>query len=119
MGISLVQDRIKVSSKREALKLHLIIKSFQNHYNLSIADINTLIELNDIGYNQRFFDSCLKKGFYKSEQTVRNAISKMTGLGILTYAKRGERVISESLLPALSEEKVIFKYLVGNLDSDN
>lgn len=115
MGIALIQDKIAVKTKEDALILHLIIKSHQYKLNLSMADISTLVELNKIGYNKNFFKVCVEKNFYKSEQTVMNAISKMTSMGVLSYEKRGERIINQEFLPAIDSEKVIFKYMIGNL----
>lgn len=115
MAIDLIKDKIQVNTRRDALRLHLLIKSFQKGLNLSESDINSLIELREIGYNSAFFKSCVSKGFFKSEQTVRNAIARMTGMGILAYTKRGERQIDETFFPEVGSDKVIFQYLVGNL----
>ena len=62
-----------------------------------MADINTLVELNRLGYNKEFFESCVDKGYFASKQTVMNAISKMTALGILSYKRRGERIINREV----------------------
>lgn len=115
MSIDLIKEKIHVNSKREALRLHLLIKSFQAGLNLSESDMETLIELRNIGYNPEFFKSCVAKGLFKSEQTVRNAIARMTTMGILTYTKRGERSIDAKFFPEVDSDKVIFQYLVGNL----
>lgn len=115
MAIGLIKDKIQVEDKRKALKLHLLIKSFQRDLNLSGSDIDSLIELRELGYNSDFFKSCVSKGFFKSEQTVRNAIARMTNLGILRYEKRGERKIDTEFFPEVDSDKVIFQYLVGNL----
>lgn len=114
MAIELIKEKIQVHDRRAALKLHLWIKSFEKGHNLSEADIDCLIELRELGYCTGFFKSCVAKGFYKSQQTVRNAIARMTILGILTYEKRGERKIDTSFFPEVSNEKVIFQYLIGN-----
>lgn len=115
MSINFHKDKIQVDTKRDALKLHLMIKSFQKGVTLSESDIDSLLELRETGYNPAFFLNCVGKGFYKSEQTVRNAVAKMTNMGILTYRKRGERKINPEYLPEVDSEKVIFQYLVGNL----
>lgn len=115
MATDLIKDKIQVGSRREVLRLHLLIKSFQKGLNLSESDINSLIELRELGYNPSFFKSCVAKGFFKSEQTVRNAIARMTTMGILTYTRRGERTINPEFFPQVGSDKVIFQYLVGNL----
>lgn len=115
MATDFIKDQIKVNTKADALKLHIMIKCFQRGFNLSHADVDTLVELHESGYNTGFFRTCVSKGYYKSEQTVRNAVAKMTGLGILSYRKRGERVISSEYIPETKSDKVMIQYLVGNL----
>lgn len=115
MSISFIKEKVQVKDKRDALRLHLMIKSFQNDVNLSLPEINSLVELKEVGYNKQFYLNCISKGFYKSEQTVRNAVAKMTIAGILISDKRGERRINPEYLPEGNSEKVLFQYLVGNL----
>lgn len=114
MATELIKEKIQVQDRRAALKLHLWIKSFEKGYNLSQSDIDSLIELREVGYGPDFFANCISKGFFKSEQTVRNAIARMTTLGILTYQRRGERKIDTTFFPEVGNEKVIFQYLIGN-----
>lgn len=114
-SVTLNEERISMKSRDDVLRIHLLIKSYEEQYNLSLADINVLVELNNLGYNDKFFKSCIEKKYYRSKQTVMNAISKMTTMGILTYEKRGERKIDSKFLPSVNSEKVIFKYMIGNL----
>lgn len=113
--INLFKEKIQLKEKDEVIKLHIIIKCYQKGFNLSEADIDLLIELNKTGYTPEFFINCIEKGYYKSEQTIRNAVAKMTGLGILTYKKRGERFVTPEFIPALDSNQVIIQYLIGNL----
>lgn len=113
--IQLFKEKLELKEKDDVIKLHIMIKSYEKGFNLSEADIDSLIELNNTGYNAEFFTNCLDKKFYKSEQTVRNAIAKMTNLGILSYKRRGERNINKEFIPDVSEDKVIIQYIVGNL----
>lgn len=113
--ISFLKEKVELKSTDEILKLHLIIKCFQKGYNLSNADIECLIEMNKVGYNEDFYKSCVDRGIYKSGQTVRNAITKMTHLGIVVYKKRGQRFISKEFLPSFNSDKVLVQYLVANL----
>ena len=110
-----INDKIQVSTKADALKLHLMVKCFQKGISLSNADISSLVELYETGYSQDFFQNCISKGFYKSEQTVRNAVARMTNMGILTYKRRGERSINPEFLPETKADKVLIQFLVGNL----
>ncbi len=110
-----IKNKIQVASKEDVLKLHLLVKCFQKGITLSNADLDSLVELYGHGYCREFFTACVDKGYYKSEQTVRNAVARMTNLGILTYKKRGERSINPEFLPETKSDKVMIQYLVGNL----
>jgi hypothetical protein len=109
------KEKIELASKDDVIKLHMTLKSFQNNYNLSRADIDTLFELYKVGYSPDFYKNCIDKGYFKTKQTVRNSVGKMSKMGILTYRKRGERYISEQFMPSITEDTVIFQYLVGNV----
>ena len=113
--IQLFKEKLELREKDDVIKLHIMIKSYEKGFNLSEADIDSLIELKNTGYNSEFFENCITNKFYKSEQTVRNAVAKMTNLGILSYKRRGERNINKEFLPDISEEKVIMQYIIGNL----
>lgn len=110
------KEKINLQHKDDVIKLHMIVKSYQENYNLSRADIDTLFELYKTGYNEMFYKNCIDKGFFKTKQTVRNAVARMTNYGILSYKKRGERVISETFVPKVDADKLLFQYLVGNID---
>jgi predicted transcriptional regulator len=114
--INFFKEKILLENKDDVIKLHLVIKSFQKNYNLSRADIDTLFELYKTGYNDQFYKNCIDKEYFKTKQTVRNSVAKMTNLGILSYKKRGERSVAEDFVPKIDTEKAIFQYLVGNVD---
>lgn len=113
--ISLVEDRIKLESKEDLLKVHIMIKCFEKGVTLSMAEIGVLAELHVLGYGEPFYSSCVNKGYFKTKQTVRNAVSRMGELEILESKKRGQRSINPDYLPAVTADKVLFRYLVSNL----
>lgn len=110
-----INERIQVQSKSEALKLHLIVKCFQKGISLSNAELDSLIELYEVGYSPEFYSNCVEKGYFKSEQTVRNAVANMKILGILSAPKRGQRVIDPEYLPNTKADKLMINFLVGNM----
>lgn len=116
--ISFFKEKVELPTKEDVVKLHLIIKTFENNLSLSKADIDTLYELYTIGYSEDFYKNCIDKGYFKTKQTVRNSITRMTNAGILKYKKRGERYISEKYIPTEINDKIIFQYLVGNLNGN-
>lgn len=117
--INFFKEKIQLSTKDDVIKLHMLVKSYEKGYNLSAAEISTLFELYKTGYNREFYQNCVRKGYFKTQQTVRNSVTKMTKLGILQYHKRGNRSVNETFVPRITESQVIFQYLVGNLASDH
>ena len=115
--INFFKEKIEFDSVDSIIKLHMLIKSYQLGYHLSEADINTLFELHKTGYGSDFYKNCVEKKYFKTKQTVRNSIGKMTNMGILTYKKRGERSINEEFCPKIDGEQLIFISLVGNINS--
>lgn len=113
--IEFFKEKIELADKDDVIKLHMIVKSYENSYNLSKADIDTLFELYKTGYGEQFYTNCIEKKYFKTKQTVRNSIAKMTNLGILNYKKRGERHIVANFVPKVTQDVVIFQYLVGNV----
>jgi len=115
MAVYTDKHMVKLESKKEALQLHMLIQSFYKGYNLSKADIQTLIELDDMGYTSEFFDSCISKGFFRTKQSIRNAIARMDHLGLVITEKRGDRKVNSALFPVVEQEKILLQYVVGNL----
>ena len=112
--IDFLKEKIEFDDFDDVLKLHLIIKCRQYNVKISEADLDSLIELYKNGYNNAFFKNCVIKDYYKSEQTVRNAVTRMTNLGILTHVKRGDRIISKDFTPNFKSNRVIVEYLIRN-----
>lgn len=116
--ISYFKEKIVLDSKDDVIKLDLLIKSHIKGINLSKSEIDTLYELYKVGYNEEFYNNCLNKGYFKSKQTIRNCVTRLTKLGILSYKKRGEKQVSEEFIPKNLENELIFNYLVGNLNGN-
>jgi hypothetical protein len=113
--INYFQEKIHLKDRDAVIKLHLLVKLYQSGFSLSQAEFNTLFELHKHGYTKAFFDACIQNKHFKTKQVILNAVIKMTRLGIIRYEKRGVRSIKSSFVPKITENKVMFQYLVGNL----
>lgn len=107
---SLVKTILKFKNKEEALKLHLLAITMEEGIKLSLGDIEVIIEIYKNGYNKDTFQNCIDKGYYKSEQTVRNSVAKSTKHNILLKT-RGHRTINSKYLPVIDDD-IIFNYQV-------
>jgi hypothetical protein len=110
--INLIKTILKFKSKQEALMFHLLAVSTEEGLRLSSGDIAVASEIYINGYEKDFFVNCVNKGFFKSEQTVRNSVAKLVKLGIVEKYK-GERTINPRFLPSNSENDFVFNYQVN------
>lgn len=110
--INLVKTILKFKTKQDALKFHLLAISTEEGLRLSSADIDVAVEIYIKGYDNNLFTICVDKGFFKSEQTVRNSISKLTKIGVLTKT-RGDRKVNVKFLPETRENDFMFNYQVN------
>lgn len=110
--ISLVETALKFKNKGEALKFHLLAISTEENLKLSSADIDVAIEIYNDGYTKDLFDNCVLKGYFKSQQTVRNSVAKLTKKGIL-FKTRKDRKVNQKFLPQPKESDFVFKYNVN------
>lgn len=106
----LVKTILKFKTKEEALKLHLLAITMEEGIKLSLGDIDVIIEIYKNGYSRETLQSCVEKGYYKSEQTVRNSVAKSTKSSILLKT-RGNRTINSKFLP-ITNDDLIFNYQI-------
>lgn len=108
---NLVKTTLKFKDKYEALRLHIYAITAEEGIVLSAADISVAVEIYKSGYDSGFFERCVKEGYFKSVQTVRNSVAKLTKLGVLDK-KRGERKVKERILPFDLDSDFVFIYNV-------
>lgn len=107
---NLIKTTLNFKSKEEALRFHLLAISQEENLKLSPSDIDVAVEIYVSGYNKELFPKCVDKGYFKSEQTVKNSVSKLTKCGILDKT-RGVRIVSSNFLPNVVGD-YIFTYKV-------
>lgn len=107
--INLIKTTLKFKSKQDALMFHLLAISTEEGIKLSLGDIGVAVEIYMNGYNMKTISNCVEKGFFRSYQTVRNSVSKLTKIGVL-IKNRDERKVNSRLLPDLKESDFVFSY---------
>lgn len=115
--INLVKTILKFNSKKDALKFHLLAIATEEGLKLSFADIDVAIEVYINGYTKDLFNCCVEKKYFRSEQSVRNSIAKLTKCGMLDKSK-SDRKVNSRFLPESKESDFIFNYQV-NYDLQN
>lgn len=110
--INLVKTILKFKSKEDALMFHLLAVSTEEGLKLSSGDIGVVIQIYTSGYSKNTFNKCIENEYFKSEQTVRNSVAKLTKLGILLKT-RLDRQVNPKFLPEPKESDFIFNYQVN------
>jgi hypothetical protein len=116
--INLVKTILKFNSKKDALKFHLLAIATEEGLKLSFADIDVAIEIYISGYTRDLFNCCVENGYFRSVQSVRNSVAKLTKCGVLDKPKLSDRKVNARFLPESKDSDFIFNYQV-NYDLQN
>jgi hypothetical protein len=87
-----ISKKVKVDSQFEMVKLQFLLYCFLKNINLSNSDLDCLTTIAIKGYSKHVIEEIVEKGVFKSQQTVRNCIVKLTNLGILVKDTDGRKI---------------------------
>ena len=113
-------DKVLLQDKRDVLRIHLYFKLVQYGIRPFENDIDIIIELYMFGgYSNseeqaRFIDLCLKKGFKKSIQSLRNTLSKYVSMGIFEKPKNTILRISDRYIPKVECDKLVLQHIISH-----
>lgn len=119
-GIPVIQDKIRLRSKRDVLRLFLYTKLIEQEVKFSDSELNVLIELyllggyKDLEKEREFFNLCITSKFRTSFQSIRNVLTKFVNLGIIKKPKIHQRYLSTDYLPEIASERVGLLFYVSN-----
>ena len=121
MIIKSFPDTILLPSKRDVLRVHLYTKFVEHGIPAFENDIDMVLELYCYGgYSEEtqkgFFDICLEKRYRKSEQSVRNTLSKYTSLGVLEKPKNKQLYVSDKFIPKVECDLLVLQHKVTHAD---
>lgn len=120
MMIKAFTDKVLLQDKRDVLRIHLYFKLVQYGIRPFENDIDIIIELYMFGgYSNseeqaRFIDLCLKKGFKKSIQSLRNTLSKYVSMGIFEKPKNTILRISDRYIPKVECDKLVLQHIISH-----
>lgn len=118
--IPVIEDKIKLRSKREVLRLFLYTKLVERGIKFSDSELDVLMELHTAGgYHNAdeegsFVNQCIQKQFRTSFQSVRNVITRFVNYGIVKKPKIHQRHISSDILPKIPSDVVGLMFFVSN-----
>lgn len=117
-----VSDKTLLKTKRDVIRLHLYLKFLERGIRPLEKDMELILELFEFGgYMNKeeqddFIHLCLEKEYRKSEQSVRNTLSKYVSLGVFKKSKNTKLKVSEDFIPSVDCNKIVLKYIVSHAD---
>lgn len=118
--IPVIEDKIKLRTKRDVLRLFLYTKLTERGIRFSDTELDVLMELHEMGgyYNTEeesvFFTNCIQKKFRTSPQSVRNVLTRFVMNGVVRKPRIHQRFIDRDLLPRIESDVVGLMFLVHN-----
>ena len=120
MEIISFSDKVLLDEKRDVLRLHLYFKLLQFGIKPFENDIDIILELYLFGgysnseQQSEFINTCMQKGLKKSEQSVRNTLSKYVNIGVFDKPKNSVLSINDKFIPKVSCDKIILEHKVSH-----
>ena len=113
-------DKILLNDKKDVLRIHLYLKFLQFGIIPHENDMNIIIELycfggyTDTQRQNEFFEICLNKRYRKSKQSLRNTLSKYTGLGVFKKTKNASLSVNVKYIPNVKFDKLLLQHTISH-----
>jgi len=115
-------DTVLLPTKRDVLRIHLYFKMVQYGIKPFENDIDIILELYLFGgYSNTdeqtaFIAQCMEKQLKKSEQSIRNTLSKYVSVGIFEKTRNTQLKISDKFIPNIECDKLILQYKISHAE---
>lgn len=122
MVIKSFSDKVLLPEKRDTLRVHLYLKFIQHSIQPYENDIDMVLELYCFGgydsseRQKEFFDICLEKKYKKSEQSIRNTLSKYTSLGVFEKPRNTSLSVSPKFIPNVECDKLVLQHTISHAE---
>ena len=122
MNYKAFTDKVLVPEKRDVLRVHLYFKLIQYGIRPFENDINIILELYTFGgysnaeEQSKFIKICMDKKLKKSEQSVRNTLSKYTSIGVFDKPKNTTLQLNDKYIPRIECDKLILQHIISHAD---
>lgn len=122
MNIKAFSDVALLPCKRDVLRVHLYLRLIQYGIRPLENDMDIILELYEFGgYSNSmeqtaFINMCMQKQLRKSEQSIRNTLSKYVSVGVFEKPKNTRLSISDKFLPLVECDKLMLKYSISHAE---
>ena len=120
MEIKSFSDTVLLSNKKDVLRVHLYFKLLQNNIRPFENDMDIILELYLYGgystaeQQASFIKICMDKKYKKSNQSLRNTLSKYVKNGIFIKPKNTVLSISENYIPSVKYDQLILQHIISH-----
>jgi hypothetical protein len=122
MNITSFSDKILLSTKRDVLRVHLYVRLLQFSIKPYENDIDIILDLYiSGGYTNSeqqaiFIQACLDKKLKKSNQSVRNTLSKYVTLGVFNKPRNTVLSLNDQFIPAVTCDKLVINHIISHAE---
>ena len=122
MLIKSFEDKVLLKRKSDVVRLHLYMRFLQFGIKPFESDMDIIVELYLFGgytnpdEQADFINTCLKKKLKKSDQSIRNILSKYVTMGIFKKPKNSILYLDEKYAPEAKCDKLVLKHTVSHAD---
>lgn len=122
MIIKSVSDTVLLPHKRDVLRVHLYFKLLQHGIKPHENDIDIILELYLFGgytnseQQATFIKICMDKKLKKSDQSVRNTLSKYVNAGVFKKPRNTTLSLDDRFLPLVQCDKIVLKHLISHAE---
>lgn len=120
MVIKSFSDVILLPDKKDVLRVHLYAKLVQYGIKPFENDLDIILELYTFGgytnteEQTKFIHNCISKGLKKSEQSVRNTLSKYVNIGIFDKPKNAHLNLNSKYIPQVDCDKLVLLHKISH-----
>lgn len=120
MRIQAINETVLLPDKKDILRVQLYFKLVQYGIKPFENDMDIIIELYTFGgystpeEQDRFIGSCLEKEFKKSDQSLRNTLSKYVILGVFDKPRNSTLYLNEKYIPRVECDKLVLQYTLSH-----
>lgn len=122
MIVKKFSERVLFPTKRDVLRIHLYLKFIENGIKPFENDIDIIVELYLLnGYTNseqqaRFIEICMKNKLKKSNQSVRNTLSKYVTMKVLDKPRNQICNVSEKFLPKIDCDRLVLEHIISHAE---
>lgn len=122
MNIKAFSDKVLLPKRKDVLRVHLYFKLLQYGIKPFENDMDIMLELYLFGgyrnaeEQAKFINLCMEKGLKKSDQSVRNTLSKYVSMGVFEKPKNTVLNLSEKYIEKVDCDKLVLQHVISHAE---